>query len=481
MLNFIGKWSLFSIYSIAVFLFIYFLNASYLFSIIKDWLLNNIEDGLTYDYIIGKVEKKYYDYYKLSIINYFYYSVGAGSAGIILAARLTDAGNHVLLLEAGGPAPYFADIPILAPLLQKSPYDWQHKTVPQVNACKGLINNQSTWPMGKIMGGSSRLNYMAYVKGHPNDYYQWFPDYKNYELNNNLITENPQWCSELCNTILTSIAEISQNNNNTNNYLIDFWKVNLTMTNGQRWSTDKLLNTKYRKQLMIIQYAYVDKIKFKLNKAEGVEFTKWNKRFSANAREAVIISAGAIGTPKLLMLSGIGPKNHLNDLKINVISNLPVGQNLMDHILTGIDLITLNKTLTLNLANVLSPKSALDYYLYGKGPWTSAGIEVVGTLQKNTKNNTYKPPDLQFMVIPVGVSQDNGIIIRKAMGISDKIFNDYFSTLAFKTAITIAPVLLHPQSHGEVKLRSSNPLDDVIIDPKYLSNEKDVALLLKGN
>lgn len=104
--------------------------------------------------------------------------VGAGSAGSILATRLLNSGAKVLLIEAGGDPGYFFNIPVIAPLLMNTAYDWKYKTISQKYACKGLVNNQSLWTAGKIMGGSSRLNYMVHLQGHHDDYKSWFPDYK---------------------------------------------------------------------------------------------------------------------------------------------------------------------------------------------------------------------------------------------------------------------------------------------------------------
>ncbi|XP_034947582.1 glucose dehydrogenase [FAD, quinone]-like isoform X2 [Chelonus insularis] len=455
------KSSAFFVYGIAVFLFIHFLNISYVADIWIDWFLNDLKSDETYDFII----------------------VGAGSAGVTVAYNLINAGYKIALIEAGGAPPWFADIPVLAPLFQQSPYDWQFKTIPQAYACKGLTNNQSIWPMGKILGGSSRLNYMAYVQGHPSDYQGWFPDYTNYtDKLKNFISENPGWCSELCDAILGGIEELSQlkfsSQNDENEDILDFEKVKLTMINGQRWSTDKLLSNKNSNDIKVITHAYVEKILFESNIAKGVKFTKWKKQFNLFANEGVILSAGTIGSPKLLMLSGIGPKHDLQKLNINVIRDLPVGKNLMDHILTGIDLVILNSSLSVSLPQLLQPKSIIDYFLFHQGSWTSAGIEIVGTISKANKHFSI-PPNIQFMIIPVGVSQDNGVVLRKAMGIKDELFQDYFAPLSHQTAITIAPVLLHPESLGEVRLKSSDPFDDPIIDPRYLSHNNDILTLIE--
>lgn len=164
-----------------------------------------------------------------------------------------------------------------------------------------------------------------------------------------------------------------------------------------------------------------------------------------------------------------------------MINDLPVGQHLVDHILTGIDLVILNISLPLSLMDAINPLSALNYFVHGEGPWTAAGIEAMGTFHSVSQKNTFSAPNLQLMILPIGISKDNGIVLRKAMGISDEIYDEYFAPLTNKEAVTLAPVLLHPKSKGEIKLRNSNPAEDPLIDPKYLSNEEDIATLVEGN
>ncbi|XP_046621945.1 glucose dehydrogenase [FAD, quinone]-like isoform X1 [Neodiprion virginianus] len=425
-----------------------------------NWSYNDMENSKLYDYVI----------------------VGAGSAGSVIAARLSKAGEKTLLLEAGGAVPPFLNIPVLTPLLQQSVFDWQHVTVPQKHACKGLINNQSKWPMGKILGGSGRLNYMAYVRGHIADYTDWFPDLEESvdKETSSLNVHRDNWYTDLSDAILNGAAELGQNVGNINRDLnIGFMKVELTSKDGERWSTDRLLHRDIEK-LIVIANAHVNKVLLKEKKAVGVEFEKLGTQLKAFATKGVILCAGAVGTPKLLMLSGIGPRDHLKGLKIKVVQNLPVGQNLVDHILTGLDLVVLNTTLPLNILNVLNPLSAFNYFFHGKGPWTSAGIEVVGTLHSTKSNRKLDPPDIQLMVMPVGISQDGGIALRKIMGISDEVFRDYFSPLTHETAVSILPVLLHPKSSGEIRLQSSDPAAPPIIDPKYLSVQEDVEVLIDG-
>ncbi|KAG6800724.1 glucose dehydrogenase [Apis mellifera caucasica] len=451
----------FTITTLIVFIFSNYLNFIYLFDICKQWLFNDINDFQLYDFIV----------------------VGAGTAGITLTTRLAEHGYKILLLEAGGIAPPFLDIPLLAPLIQNSPYDWQYITIPQQNACKGLNNNQSKWPIGKLLGGTSRLNYMLYVRGHPLDYNDWIPDFIEpiKKKGGSMHISDLEWNTGLADIILKGLQELQQDIGNINNNLKNgFMKVQLSMENGKRWSTDKLLYESLKDKLTIITYAHVEKVLMESNRAVGVQFVALNKKFKAFAKESVILSAGAIGSPKILMLSGFGPKKHLEDLKINVINDLPVGQHLVDHVLTGIDLIMLNISIGLSMANILNPMSALNYFRFGKGPWTFTGVEVLGTFHSSFQKNKSSIPDLQIMVMPVGLSRDYGIVLKETMGISEKVYNEYFGPNLYENTITIAPVLLHPKSKGEIKLRSSNSFDPPLIDPKYLSNEDDIALLIDG-
>nr|XP_034193550.1 glucose dehydrogenase [FAD, quinone]-like [Osmia lignaria] len=451
----------FTFTSLMVFMFSSYLNFVYFFDNYKNWFYNDINDFEIYDYIV----------------------VGAGSAGATLSAKLAKYGYKVLLLEAGGFAPPFMDIPLLAPLIQNTPYDWKYTTVPQDNACKSLKNNKSKWPMGKLLGGTSQLNYMLYVRGHPSDYNEWFPDFIEPTVENGgpMHISDLQWNTDLANVILEGLKELNQDIGNINNDLKNgFMKPQLSIRNGKRWSTDKLLYENFRDKLFIRTYAHVEKVLMESNRAMGVQFIRSNKTFKIFAKHGVILSAGAIGTPKILMLSGIGPKDHLQNLKINVINDLPVGQYLVDHILTGIDLIMLNKSIGFNMFNALNPISAINYFLYGKGPWTFTGVEVLGTFHSSFQKGNLSAPDLQIMVMPMGLSKDNGIVLRKSMGISDKVYNEYFAPISNKNTITIAPVLLHPKSKGEIKLNSNDPLDPPLIDPKYLSNKDDIAILMAG-
>lgn len=255
-------------------------------------------------------------------------------------------------------------------------------------------------------------------------------------------------------------------------------KPQVTMKNGKRWTiADTLFNNK-PKNLEILTGAHVLTLLFKgYHEVYGVSFHHFDKLSTAIAKKSIILSAGAINTPKILMHSGIGPEKHLNDLGIDVRVNLPVGENLQDHIITGLDLITLDTTLPVNLDSTMSIKSAYEYFFFGKGPWTVSPCEVIGIPESYSFN---KSPKLQLMVLPLGVSSDEGLSHYKTLNIKESVWNSYFKPLIGTQVISILPTLLHPKSKGTVRLRSTNFYDLPIIQPNYLSNEEDVDILIEG-
>lgn len=250
----------------------------------------------------------------------------------------------------------------------------------------------------------------------------------------------------------------------------------VNVRSGERYTTNHYLLEQNRRNLHVLTQTLVHRVLFQANfEANGIEFSLNEKMYKISATKAVILSAGAIGTPKILMHSGVGPKNHLEDIGIAAKIDLPVGQNLQDHVTTGLDLILLNKSIDMSMEKCLSPFSLFDYVFYGKGPLSSPGCEGVGLIDLDGDF----VPDLQLMVIPLGISIDGGIHFRKSMGISDESF-EYFSKLLYKTTATILPIVLHPKSVGFVQLRDKHIDSPPIINPNYLQEDYDVNVLMDG-
>lgn len=206
---------------------------------------------------------------------------------------------------------------------------------------------------------------------------------------------------------------------------------------------------------------------------------KYSNNFHlATARKGVILSAGVIGTPKILLHSGVGPQRHLHELNIPTKIDLPVGENLQDHVTTGFDLILLNQTVGIGIEQMFSPYAAFEYFWKGVGPWTTGGCDSLGFFR--TKYSTGSKPDIQFMVMPLGITEDRGIYLRKLFSIKDEVWEKYFGLLNKNITMTILPVLLHPKSKGSVKLKDSKFSSELLINPNYLSHRDDINSLIGG-
>lgn len=185
-----------------------------------------------------------------------------------------------------------------------------------------------------------------------------------------------------------------------------------------------------------------------------------------------------IGTPKILLHSGIGPQDHLQKLNITTRVNLSVGENLQDHVTTGLDLVLLNQTLGIGIEQMFSPYAAFKYFWDGKGPWTTGGCETMGFLP--SKYSKSARPDIQFMAMTIGISEDRGIFLRKLFQIKDEVWDRYFYLVNTNFTMTILPVLLHPKSRGTVRLKDKNFDSELYIDPNYLSHKDDINTLIEG-
>lgn len=438
---------------------------------------------------------------------YDYVIVGGGSAGAIVAARLSENPNiSVLLIEAGVEKSDFFSIPLLGTFFQLSPFDWQYETVRQEHACFGLKNNISKWPAGKVLGGTTHLNSMIHVRGHYNDFVTWkdsasdnwnyndilfyfdkaemFLDLTSHHSKGSIPFRETLFTTPLSKVTLKAAAELGYPIVNINKNLTSgFIKPHLNLNkNNQRWTSDQYLklSVQNRKNIKIVTNANAEKILLRDGfEAYGVQFVKNGKIKTVFAKEEIVISAGTVGSAKLLMLSGIGPEEILKKAKIETKIDLPVGRNLQDHITTGLDLITLNQTL-LSLKKLVHPNALYSYFMHGTGPYTTTMCDALGIIHSDLVNPVTEPPDLELMVMVAGLSSDYGSFNRRAMGITDNLWEEYFSLLTNESVATILPVVLHPKSVGEVRVNEERPHDRPLIDPRYLSDERDVITLIKG-
>ncbi|XP_023228520.1 glucose dehydrogenase [FAD, quinone]-like [Centruroides sculpturatus] len=442
---------------------------------------------------------------------YDYIIVGGGSAGAVLANRLsTDSKNKVLLLEAGNDENIFTDVPSVAISLQRTSMDWQYLTEPQKFSCFGLEGKRSRWPRGKVLGGSSVLNFMLYVRGNRRDYDNWarqgaygwswkdvFPYFLKSEdntdiriLNNGFhstggpqTVSSPRYATPLRNAFLEAGQLLGYPiSDYTDAIQTGFYYPLSTTRFGRRCSTNKafLKPIQHRPNLNILLFSFATKIIFdEYKRAKAVQFDRFKRSYTVYARKEIIISAGAINSPQLLMLSGIGIREHLNKFKIPVVSDLPVGLNLQDHIFPlGIDFL-IDKPVSFIAYRVVTPFNALPYFKYGSGPWTMlSGNEGLAFINTRFANSSDDYPDIELQFQIASLTADGGAIGIPAFGINNQVRKLYYGPILNQDVFTIFPILMRPKSRGYIKLRSTNPYDHPVIQPNYLSHPQDVLTLI---
>ena len=258
------------------------------------------------------------------------------------------------------------------------------------------------------------------------------------------------------------------------------------MRRGMRCSTSKafLRPIRLRKNLHISILSHVTKVLIDENtkRAYGVEFSKNGKIYHVRARKEIILSAGAINSPQLLMLSGIGPKRHLEEFGIRVVHHSPgVGQNLQDHIAVGGVTFLVDHPVSLVINRMVNLNSALRYGVNEDGPLTSSiGLETVGFISTKYANRSDDWPDMEFMLTSTSTSADGGTQVKRAHGLSDDFYREVFEPINYKDQFGIFPMMLRPVSRGEIRLRSKNPFDYPFLYHNYLTNFHDVAVLREG-
>ena len=436
--------------------------------------------------------------------HYDYIIVGGGSAGSVLAARLShDPGVRVLLLEAGGAPSLLTSVPALTASLQLTGYDWQHVTVAQEAACGAMLDRRCRWPSGKMLGGSSGLNYMLYIRGHEKDFNSWadqgnkgwsYDEVSQYFMkaeqgsDTKLSINKPFYTSSLTDDILATGRDNGYNINAQDDHsnLTGFMEPRVTIKEGARADTYTtiLKPVRHRPNLVILKNARALKILFERKRAIGVLFSRYGTEQTVKCSREVIVSAGTVNSAKLLMLSGVGPSQHLQSHNIPVIADLPVGQNLQDHITTSLGPFMLNNSYTsFHPATSLGLWSVLEWLTSGGGALATNGVDAMAFIHSSlSKDNSW--PDVQLLFMSSWLLADYWTFIWKTFGLDgDKMWSGYYQHLYNHNSIhaaSILPVVLRPKSRGEVTLQSSNPWTPANINPRYLTHPDDMETLVQG-
>lgn len=419
--------------------------------------------------------------------NFDYVIVGGGSAGCVLASRLSENPDiRILLIEAGGrdTNPYI-HMPVGFAKMTTGPLTWGFVTAPQRHA----NNREIPYAQARVIGGGSSINAEVFTRGVPSDYDRWaneegcegwsFKDIQPYFLRSEgnetlsgayhgtggplgVSTLNPQ---PLTQAFIRSCQEIGMPYNPDFNGPIQEGTsaYQVTTRGGRRCSAAVayLRPAMTRGNLTVVTGCLTRRILFEGNRAKGVEYVQNGQLQTVHAGSEVIITSGAIGTPKLMMLSGVGPAAHLKNIGIPVVQDSPgVGQNLSDHF--GIDIVyELKEQTSLNKYNKLHWMiwAGLQYSLFKTGPVTSNVVEG-GAFWYADK--TRSEPDLQFHFLAAAGVEAGVPAIPSGSG------------------CTLNSYTLRPKSRGSVTLRSARPEDNPVVDPNFIADPDDLRVSVEG-
>ena len=416
-----------------------------------------------------------------------YIVVGAGSAGCVLAHRLTeDPACKVLLIEAGGADTFaMSRIPGAYPQLQDTHYDWGYRTVPQ----RHLHGRRIFQPRGKVLGGSSAINYMVYIRGNRGDYDHWrdlgnggwgyedlLPYFVRMECNQRIQdsyhgSAGPITVSDHCerNPLSLVYVEAAQEigialNSDFNGAVQEgcgFYQ--LTCRDGQRCSAADGYLTPIlgRQNLKVVTHAHATRVLIEGSRAVGVEYLSPTQGLERkHAAREVLLCAGAINSPQLLMLSGIGPADELKRLGVDVRLELPgVGSNLQDHLASYT-----RRTTKVSHSFSAQPEAQRlvamrDWETSRKGPLTSNYLEA-GCFLHVDADDAF--PNLQHFMTPM-------------------LRPDYpEGPRPQRHGLTLTAYVARPKSIGRLTLATANPLDKPVIDPNYLDDPYDIRATLAG-
>ncbi|CAG9858253.1 unnamed protein product [Phyllotreta striolata] len=448
-------------------------------------------------YMSQTEDDKLYDYGAFDFV-----IVGGGTAGSVMARRLSEIYKwSVLVLEAGDKENQFTDIPYMNVYTLNSEYNWGYQTVPQKNSCLGMVNKTCMFNTGKGLGGSGILGAMIYTRGNREDFDGWAssgltswsyqnvlpyfkkseriqtPDYDegfhgtqgplcvNYTAPDSLTYGN---FLESCK--LAGLKNIDYNGR----HQVGVSRAPMTIDFNKRLSGGSafvlpVINT--TSNLNVTLHAFVTKLRFSGNAVTGVEFVKDKKRYLVKAKKEVILSGGAVNTPQLLLLSGVGPKEDLEKLGIPVVKNLPVGQRLVDHPAFAALYIR---------TNVTTPMRSVPEYLKG---WTEGQTPFTRVFDSdsiafiNTKKPGFEPADIELLTTTAPFSVPPGSTYNL-----NKIYSDSFLKYNTLTDFLVYVILVAPKSQGNIKLQSNKPEDFPLVNPQYFTdaNGEDIEAVYEG-
>ena len=424
------------------------------------------------------------------IHEYDYIIVGAGSAGCVLANRLSeDPGVSVLLLEAGPEdKSIWMKIPAgAARVIGPGPTNWAYFTEPE----KHLRNRKIYWPRGRTLGGSSSINGMVYLRGHPEDYNEWarlgnpgwtwddvMPYFKKSEdqqhgespmhgVGGPLAVSDPVIDDEGGRLFIQSSinAGLPFRKDLNDGIQEGVGRAQVTVRNGRRSSTSEafLHPVRHRKNLHVVVEALAEKIILENKRAVGIRYRNGEETHEAKARKEVILSGGVINSPQLLMLSGIGSSAHLGERGIKVVHDLQgVGANLQDHLYVYY-VAECDKSISINhqLTGARMYFQALKYF-YNRSGYLNIGAVQATAFPKVAKNADRPDVEISFRPMSITISKTGTVALDSFPGINASCS------------------LLRPKARGSIRLASPDPREKALIYANYLDNDDDLSVMREG-
>lgn len=448
-------------------------------------------------------------------LSYDFIIIGAGSAGSVVANRLSENPDwKVLLLEAGEDENIIGDLPMMMPVLHLSEMDWQFQTEPDKGYCLSMKDGVCAWPRGKMLGGSSSLNAMLYARGNKKDFDIWeqlgnsdwsydkilkyfkksedmrIPEYINdpyHGKNGYLSIEYFRYRQPLYKYFLGAVEDMGFKIIDINGEKqTGFCTPQGTLRDGLRCSTSKafLRPASKRENLHISLKSFVEKILIEPNtkRVYGVQFNKGGNIIKAYAKKEVILSAGAIQSPQILMLSGIGNVKYLLKNNIKPLIHLPgVGENLQDHVAFGGNpfLYEEDESLGLKMETVFSDETIKSFTEDHQGLlYNLPECEVLGFVKTKYANKSEDFPDIQIFMGAFAYNSDGGLFAKRDLRLDDNMFATVYEDILYQPAYSAVPMLLRPKSKGYIRLKNNDPYSKPLIYPKYFDHPDDIKVLV---
>ncbi|KAB0791306.1 hypothetical protein PPYR_03106 [Photinus pyralis] len=422
--------------------------------------------------------------------------VGAGSAGSVVASRLSENPNwKVLLIEAGAYPSAESEVPGLLLQLQNTDIDWKYRCEPSEHV---RFRKQTSCPRGKGLGGTSLINYMVYTRASHADYNNWatsgnggwgpeslMPLYdrlENFQGGNGQLSVTRRESNEpIIPSLMEAYDELGYTRDNNDGDCLGRSSGIFTVSNGRRQNVAKAyLQVKGRPNLFVTLNSQVSKLLIGPSlHVRGVEVRSGSRLLTVHSKKEVILSAGAVSSPQILMHSGIGPKAHLQGVGITVRKALPVGDNLQDHVALPGLYYKLDKSALPTPFKEINFDHVYEYLVHAKGPLTSLGTDFFGFV--NPKNDSAQHTlEVCHFLIPQKFLTFPNMHLTDVFDLP-KSLADTLAKVNEDSPITcLLPILSYPQSRGRVRLRSGDPFDAPLILTNYLSASKDVDSLIEG-